>query len=108
YTRAKRILEFRRVLFRSDLPGLMLYGGSIAPGKWHGKDVTNQDVFEGIGACAAGNITAEDLRDLEIAACPGMGACGGHFTANTMATASELLGISIMGHNGVPAEDPRK
>src|SRR2546425_6137703 len=95
-------------LARLDLPGLMLYGGSIAPGKWHGKDVTIQDVFEGVGACAAGKISPDDLRDLEIAACPGAGACGGQFTANTMSTASEMLGISIMGYNGVPAEDPRK
>ncbi len=95
-------------LARTDLPGLMLYGGSIAPGKWHGKDVTIQDVFEGVGACAAGKISPEDLRDLEIAACPGAGACGGQFTANTMATAAEMLGISIMNFNGVPAEHPDK
>ncbi len=95
-------------LARLDFPGLMMYGGSIAPGKWHGKDVTIQDVFEGVGACAAGRITAEDLRDLEIAACPGMGACGGQFTANTMSMATEMLGISMMGTNDVPAEDPKK
>ena len=95
-------------LARLDLPGLMMYGGSIAPGKWHGKDVTIQDVFEGVGACAAGKITAEDLRDLEIAACPGMGACGGQFTANTMSMAMEMLGISLMGANSVPAEDSKK
>jgi dihydroxy-acid dehydratase len=95
-------------LARLDLPGLMLYGGSIAPGKWHGKDVTIQDVFEGVGACAAGKITEEDLRDLEIAACPGMGACGGQFTANTMSMATEMLGISIMNSNSVPAENPKK
>src|SRR6266446_901730 len=95
-------------LARLDLPGLMLYGGSIAPGKWHGKDVTIQDVFEGVGACAAGKITKEDLRDLEIAACPGMGACGGQFTANTMSMVTEMLGISLMGANSVPAEDAKK
>jgi dihydroxy-acid dehydratase len=95
-------------LARLDLPGLMMYGGSIAPGKWHGKDVTIQDVFEGVGACAAGKITEADLRDLEIAACPGMGACGGQFTANTMSMATEMLGISLMGANSVPAEDPKK
>ena len=95
-------------LARLDLPGLMLYGGSIAPGKWHGKDVTIQDVFEGVGSCAAGKITKEDLRDLEIAACPGMGACGGQYTANTMSMAMEMLGISLMGANSVPAEDPHK
>ncbi len=95
-------------LARLDVPGLMMYGGSIAPGHYHGKDVTIQDVFEGVGACAAGKISANDLRDLEIAACPGMGACGGQFTANTMAMATEMLGISMMGSNSVPAEDPKK
>src|SRR5258707_2104268 len=95
-------------LARCNLPGLMLYGGSIAPGKWHGKDVTIQDVFEGVGSCAAGKITKEDLRDLEIAACPGMGACGGQFTANTMSMVTEMLGISLMGANSVPAEDAKK
>ncbi len=95
-------------LARLDIPGLMMYGGSIAPGHWHGKDVTIQDVFEGVGACAAGKITENDLRDLEIAACPGMGACGGQFTANTMSMATEMLGISIMGTNSVPAADPKK
>ncbi len=95
-------------LARLDLPSLMMYGGSIAPGRWRGKDVTIQDVFEGVGACAAGKISADDLRDLEIAACPGMGACGGQFTANTMSMATEMLGISMMGSNSVPAEDPAK
>jgi dihydroxy-acid dehydratase len=95
-------------LARLDIPGLMMYGGSIAPGVWKGKDVTIQDVFEGVGACAAGKITAEELRELEIAACPGMGACGGQFTANTMSMATEMLGISPMGFNSVPAEDPMK
>jgi dihydroxy-acid dehydratase len=95
-------------LARLDLPGLMVYGGSIAPGQWRGRDVTIQDVFEGVGACAAGKITADDLRELEIAACPGMGACGGQFTANTMSMACEMMGISLMGSNGVPAEDPAK
>jgi len=95
-------------LARLDIPGLMMYGGSIAPGHWHGKDITIQDVFEGVGACAAGKITENDLRDLEIAACPGMGACGGQFTANTMSMATEMLGISIMGTNSVPAADPKK
>jgi dihydroxy-acid dehydratase len=95
-------------LARLDVPGLMMYGGSIAPGHYHGKDVTIQDVFEGVGACAAGKISANDLRDLEIAACPGMGACGGQFTANTMAMATEMMGISMMGSNSVPAEDPKK
>ncbi len=95
-------------LARLDVPGLMLYGGSIAPGSWRGKDVTIQDVFEGIGAHAAGDLTDEELTDLEDHASPGAGACGGQFTANTMAMAFEVLGISPMGSSMVPAEDGRK
>ena len=95
-------------LVRLDLPALMLYGGSILPGQFQGHDVTIQDVFEAVGACAAGKMTAAELRDLEGHACPGAGACGGQFTANTMSTAFELLGISPMGGNSVPAVDPRK
>jgi dihydroxy-acid dehydratase len=95
-------------LIRLDLPALMLYGGSILPGQFQGRDVTIQDVFEAVGACAAGKMTAAELRDLEGHACPGAGACGGQFTANTMSTAFELLGISPMGGNSVPAMDPRK
>ena len=92
-------------LARLDLPGLVLYTGSIAPGRWRGKDVTVQDVFEQIGAHAAGRITAEELYELEGVACPAAGACGGQFTANTMATALEFLGISPAGHNDIPALD---
>src|SRR5436853_3958523 len=95
-------------LARLDLPSLMLYGGSIMPGQFQGHDVTIQDVFEGVGAYAAGKMTPMELRDLENHACPGPGACGGQFTANTMAIAFEFLGISPMGFNGVPAMDPRK
>jgi dihydroxy-acid dehydratase len=95
-------------LCRLNLPSLMLYGGSIMPGRFQGRDVTIQDVFEGVGACAAGLMTAEDLGKLENAACPGAGACGGQFTANTMSTAAAFLGISPMGANDVPATDPRK
>jgi dihydroxy-acid dehydratase len=95
-------------LARLDLPSLMLYGGSIMPGQFQGHDVTIQDVFEGVGAYAAGKMTPMELRDLENHACPGPGACGGQFTANTMAIAFEFLGISPMGYNGVPAMDPRK
>jgi dihydroxy-acid dehydratase len=95
-------------LARLDVPALMLYGGSIAPGRHRGKDVTIQDVFEAVGAHAAGTITDEDLAELEDEASPGAGACGGQFTANTMATAFELLGISPMGSSMVPAEDGRK
>ena len=95
-------------LARLDVPSLMLYGGSIAPGRFHGRDVTIQDVFEAVGAHATGAISDEDLSELEHSACPGPGACGGQFTANTMATAFELLGISPMGSSMVPAMDGRK
>ncbi len=95
-------------LARLDVPSLMLYGGSIAPGRFRGEDVTIQDVFEAVGAHAAGNMSDEDLSELEHAACPGAGACGGQFTANTMATAFEVMGISPMGSAMVPAMDPRK
>ncbi len=95
-------------LARLNLPSLMLYGGSIMPGKFQGHDVTIQDVFEAVGRHAAGKMTDAELHDLEDHACPGAGACGGQFTANTMAIAFEFLGISPMGFNGVPAMDPRK
>jgi dihydroxy-acid dehydratase len=95
-------------LARMDVPGLMLYGGSIMPGVFRGKDVTIQEVFEAVGACAAGRITPADLRQLEDVACPGAGACGGQFTANTMSMAVALLGLSPMGLNDIPALDPRK
>ncbi len=90
-------------LARLNRPSLMLYGGSIMPGRFRGRDITIQDVFEGVGAAAAGRITDEDLHELECAACPGAGACGGQFTANTMATAFEAMGISPMGSGTVPA-----
>ena len=95
-------------LARLDIPSLMLYGGAIMPGRFQGRDVSIQDVFEGVGAYAAGKMTAAELDDLESHACPGAGACGGQFTANTMAIAFEMLGISPMGSAGVPATDPRK
>jgi len=95
-------------LARLNLPSLMLYGGSIMPGQFQGHDVTIQDVFEAVGAHAAGKMTDAELRELENHACPGSGACGGQFTANTMAIAFEFLGISPMGFNGVPAMDPLK
>ena len=95
-------------LARLNVPSLLLYGGSIAPGRWRGRDVTIQDVFEAVGAHAAGDLDDQGLRDLETAASPGAGACGGQFTANTMATAFEMLGISPMGSGMVPAEDGRK
>jgi dihydroxy-acid dehydratase len=95
-------------LARLDVPSLMLYGGSIAPGKWRGKDVTLQEVYEGIGAHAAGDLSDEELKDLEDHASPGAGACGGQFTANTMAMAFEVLGISPSDTSMVPAEDGKK
>ncbi|MGI8461462.1 MAG: dihydroxy-acid dehydratase [Solirubrobacterales bacterium] len=95
-------------LARLDIPSLMLYGGSIAPGRWHGKDVTILDVFEAIGAHASGDMSDEDLLDLENHASPGAGACGGQFTANTMACAVEALGISPGGSSMVPAEAKSK
>src|SRR5216110_67453 len=104
----KTIPAAAMALARLNVPGLVLYGGSIAPGHWHGKPVTIQDVFEAVGAQAAGKITLEDLRSLESAACPGAGACGGQFTANTMATAVEFLGIAAMGSGSVPATHPGK
>jgi dihydroxy-acid dehydratase len=95
-------------LARLDVPGIVLYGGSIAPGRWHDKDVTIQDVFEAVGAHAAGTLTGPELDDLERRACPGAGACGGQFTANTMATVCEILGISPFGSASVPAVDADK
>ena len=95
-------------LARLNVPSLMLYGGSIMPGTFQGHDVTIQDVFEAVGKHASGKMTNAELKDLEDHACPGPGACGGQFTANTMAIAFEFLGISPMGRNGVPAMDQRK
>ncbi len=95
-------------LVRLDIPSLMLYGGSIFPGRWHGRDVTIGDVFEAIGANASGEMSDEELHELEGAASPGAGACGGQFTANTMACAFEALGISPGGSAMVPAEDDKK
>jgi len=100
-------------LCRLDIPGMMLYGGSIAPGKLNGPngekiDITIQNVFEGIGSFAAGRIDAAGLEALEANACPGAGACGGQFTANTMAMSGEILGISPIELSGVPATDPQK
>jgi dihydroxy-acid dehydratase len=95
-------------LARLDVPSLMLYGGSILPGRWHGKDVTIQDVFEAIGAHAAGEMSEEDLYELEGCASPGPGACGGQFTANTMACAFEVMGITPMGSGMIPAVDGAK
>jgi dihydroxy-acid dehydratase len=104
----KTIPAAAMALARLNIPGLVLYGGSIAPGHWRGHDVTIQDVFEAVGAQAAGRMTLEDLKSLESVACPGAGACGGQFTANTMAIALEFLGLAAMGSGGVPATDSKK
>ncbi|HWK26801.1 MAG TPA: dihydroxy-acid dehydratase [Solirubrobacter sp.] len=95
-------------LARLDVPGLMLYGGSIPPGRYQGHDITIMDVFEAVGANAAGKITDQELADIEAAASPGAGACGGQYTANTMAMAFEMLGISPIGPSLVPAQDATK
>ena len=95
-------------LCRLDIPGVVLYGGSIAAGHWRGRDVTYQDVEEAIGERAAGKLTDEDVYDLENVACPGPGTCGGQFTANTMATVVDFLGISPIGLSSIPASDPAK
>ena len=95
-------------LARLDLPGLVLYGGTIAPGNHRGKDITIQDVFEAVGANAAGKISDAELLAIENVACPAAGACGGQYTANTMSTVMEMIGLSPMGFNSVPAMDPQK
>ncbi|HEX2385453.1 MAG TPA: dihydroxy-acid dehydratase [Candidatus Binatia bacterium] len=95
-------------LARLDIPGLALYGGSIAPGHLAGRDLTIQDVFEAVGAYAGGKIGAEEFKAVEDSACPGAGACGGQFTANTMSTVMEFLGISPLGSNGIPATADEK
>src|SRR4051794_15193703 len=95
-------------LARVNVPGVLLYGGSIAPGHWRGNDVTIQEVFEAVGAHAAGRMSDEDLADLERHASPGAGACGAQFTANTMGMVFEVMGLSPMGSSMVPAEDGAK
>jgi len=95
-------------LIRLNLPALSLYGGSIHAGRFQGRDVTIQDVFEGVGLHARGEMSDDELDELENVACPGAGACGGQFTANTMATALSAMGISPSGFNDIPAVDPRK
>lgn len=104
----KTIPAAAMALARMNLPGMVLYGGTIAPGKFKGKDVTIQDVFEAVGANAAGKITDQELKDLEDVACPAAGACGGQYTANTMSTVMEMIGLSPVGFNSVPAMDPKK
>ncbi len=95
-------------LIRLNVPSVLLYGGSIAAGRFQGRDVTVGDVYEAIGANAAGTMTDAELKDLEDHACPGAGSCGGQFTANTMSTVMEFIGLSPMGLNSIPALDPKK
>jgi dihydroxy-acid dehydratase len=95
-------------LARLNVPGIVLYGGSIAPGQFHGHEVTIQDVFEAVGARASGRMSESDFKLIEDVACPGAGACGGQFTANTMAIVTETLGIGVLGSGSVPATDPQK
>src|SRR5881396_2148998 len=95
-------------LLRLNIPGVVLYGGTIMPGKHNGRDISIQDVFEAVGAHASGRISDAELLDIEDHACPGAGACGGQFTANTMATVMELIGLSPMGTAAVPQVDKRK
>ncbi len=104
----KTIPAAAMALARLNLPGMVLYGGTIAPGSYRGKDVTIQDVFEAVGANAAGKMSDGDLRELENVACPGAGACGGQYTANTMSAVMEMIGLSPMGFNSVPAMDAQK
>src|SRR5262249_26138174 len=95
-------------LLRLNTPGVILYGGSILPGHHNGRDLTLQDVFEAVGANAAGKISDAELLAIENSACPGAGACGGQFTANTMATVMEMIGLAPMNTAAVPQVDPRK
>src|SRR6266513_957167 len=104
----KTIPAAAMALARLDLPGIVLYGGTIAPGNHRGKDITIQDVFEAVGANAAGKLSDTELLEIENVACPGAGACGGQYTANTMSTVMEMIGLSPMGYNSVPAMDPQK
>jgi len=104
----KTIPAASMALARLNIPGLVLYGGSIAPGRFQGHDVTIQDVFEAVGAHGAGRMTDAELCDLEANACPGAGACGGQFTANTMAIVTEFLGLAAFGSGSVPANDADK
>ncbi len=104
----KTIPAAAMALLRLDVPGVIFYGGSILPGRFQGRDVTVQDVYEAVGAHAAGRMSDEDLLAIENAACPGAGACGGQFTANTMATVMEIIGLAPFGTASVPQTDKRK
>jgi dihydroxy-acid dehydratase len=104
----KTIPASAMALARLDRPGMVLYGGSIMPGRYRGRDVAVGDVYEAIGAAAAGRISDADLAELEAVACPGPGACGGQYTANTMSMVMEVIGLSPVGFNSIPATDPAK
>src|SRR5690606_29854793 len=93
---------------RLNIPSVFLYGGTIMPGKYHGRDVTIQEVYEAVGAHAAGKMTDDELYEMEVGACPGAGSCGGQFTANTMACVSEAIGIALPGSASWPAEDLKR
>ena len=93
---------------RLNIPSIFIYGGTIMPGQFQGRDVNIQDVFEAVGAYAKGNMTLDELTELECNACPGEGSCAGLFTANTMSTAIEVMGLSLPGDASIPAIDPRK
>jgi len=104
----KTIPASAMALARLDRPGMVLYGGSIMPGSWRGRQVAVGEVYEAIGAAAAGKISDADLAELELVACPGAGACGGQYTANTMSMVMEVIGLSPVGFNSIPATDPEK
>ncbi len=104
----KTIPAAAMALLRLNVPSVILYGGTILPGRYKGKDITIQDVFEAVGANAAGRVSDEELLAIENAACPGPGACGGQYTANTMSTVMEIIGLSPMGLNSIPQVDQRK
>ena len=90
-------------MLRLNVPSVFIYGGSILPGKYKGKDVTVVDVFEAVGKHSSGSMSSEDLRELELVACPSAGACGGQFTANTMACVAEAIGLALPGSSATPA-----
>src|SRR4029078_1643049 len=104
----KTIPAAAMAMARMNLPGLVLYGGTIAPGSYRGKDVTIQDVFEAVGGNAAGKMSDAELKALAALGCSGAGACGGQYTANTMSTVMEMIGLSPMGFNSVPAMHHKK
>src|SRR3989449_7055559 len=104
----KTIPAAAMALIRLNVPGLIIYGGSIAPGRFQGRDVTIADVFEAVGVHMAGRMTDAELKQVEDVACPGAGACGGQYTGNTMATVMEFIGLSPMGAASIPATDSRQ